>query len=332
MILADKIIEERKRIGLSQEELAEKLEVSRQSVSKWESAQSVPDINRIILMAEIFDVSTDYLLKDDAVRDMKKEALNESVESVRSAKKVSMEEATEFLSLRRKQSPIMALAVSMCIVSPIPLIVLAGFADGNRYGITENLAAGIGVITLLVLIAIAVVLFIKCGTESAKFGYLEKDELDTVYGVDGMAREKRNAFESTYNRFVTLGVILCILCPVPLLIATFLNAADVIIVGMVGVLLLMVAFAVNMFIRVGMIKESYDCLLQEGDYTSSKKANKPVMGRVGKIYWMTAVAIYLAISFVTEDWSRSWIVWPVAGVLFPVVISITKMIIKAEED
>ena len=63
MILADKIIEERKRIGLSQEELAEKLNVSRQSVSKWEGAQSIPDINRIIMLAEIFGVTTDYLLK-----------------------------------------------------------------------------------------------------------------------------------------------------------------------------------------------------------------------------------------------------------------------------
>ena len=65
MILADKIIEERKRNGWSQEELAEKLGVSRQSVSKWESAQSVPDLNRIIKMAELFGVTTDYLLKDE---------------------------------------------------------------------------------------------------------------------------------------------------------------------------------------------------------------------------------------------------------------------------
>ena len=48
MILADKIIELRKRSGMSQEELAEKLGVSRQSVSKWEGAQSTTDINRIL--------------------------------------------------------------------------------------------------------------------------------------------------------------------------------------------------------------------------------------------------------------------------------------------
>ena len=65
MILADKIIELRKKNGWSQEELAEKLGVSRQAVSKWEGAQSVPDIQRILEMSRLFSVSTDYLLKDD---------------------------------------------------------------------------------------------------------------------------------------------------------------------------------------------------------------------------------------------------------------------------
>ena len=64
MILADKIIELRKKNGWSQEDLAEKLDVSRQSISKWEGAQSIPDMNRIIAMSQIFGVSTDVLLKD----------------------------------------------------------------------------------------------------------------------------------------------------------------------------------------------------------------------------------------------------------------------------
>ena len=64
MILADKIIDLRKKAGWSQEELAEKLGVSRQSVSKWEGAQSIPDMNKILQLSELFGVSTDYLLKD----------------------------------------------------------------------------------------------------------------------------------------------------------------------------------------------------------------------------------------------------------------------------
>ena len=64
MILADKIIELRKKNGLSQEELAEKLNVSRQSISKWEGAQSIPDMNKILKLSDLYSVSTDYLLKD----------------------------------------------------------------------------------------------------------------------------------------------------------------------------------------------------------------------------------------------------------------------------
>ena len=64
MILADKIIDLRKKAGWSQEELADKLGVSRQSVSKWEGAQSIPDMNKILQLSELFGVSTDYLLKD----------------------------------------------------------------------------------------------------------------------------------------------------------------------------------------------------------------------------------------------------------------------------
>ncbi len=65
MIFADKLIALRKKAGWSQEELAEQLGVTRQSVSKWEGAQSVPDIDKILQMSRLFGVTTDYLLKDD---------------------------------------------------------------------------------------------------------------------------------------------------------------------------------------------------------------------------------------------------------------------------
>ncbi len=64
MELSEKIQNLRKQNNLSQEQFAEKLNVSRQAVSKWESGQSVPDVDKIIAMSEIFGISTDYLLKD----------------------------------------------------------------------------------------------------------------------------------------------------------------------------------------------------------------------------------------------------------------------------
>ena len=79
MILADKIIYLRKKAGWSQEELAEKMEVSRQSISKWEGALSVPDMNRILKLSELFDVSTDYLLRDEMEEEEKNPAADEKI-------------------------------------------------------------------------------------------------------------------------------------------------------------------------------------------------------------------------------------------------------------
>lgn len=65
MILADKITALRKKAGWSQEELAEQLGVTRQSVSKWEGAQSVPDMDKVVQMSRLFGVTTNFLLKDE---------------------------------------------------------------------------------------------------------------------------------------------------------------------------------------------------------------------------------------------------------------------------
>ncbi len=63
MTIADRILELRRAKGISQEELADKIGVSRQAVSKWESEQAVPDLDRIIILSEFFEVTTDFLLK-----------------------------------------------------------------------------------------------------------------------------------------------------------------------------------------------------------------------------------------------------------------------------
>ncbi|MBP5330330.1 MAG: helix-turn-helix transcriptional regulator [Lachnospiraceae bacterium] len=63
MTIADRIQSLRKSKGMSQEELADKVGVSRQAVSKWESEQATPDLDKIVIMSDIFEVTTDYLLK-----------------------------------------------------------------------------------------------------------------------------------------------------------------------------------------------------------------------------------------------------------------------------
>ena len=144
MIFADKIIDLRKKNGWSQEELAELLDVSRQSISKWEGAQSIPDMNRIIKMSEIFGVSTDYLLKDEIDAP---EYVGEGVEEP-GLRSVSMEEATEFLSVKKNVSGRVALGVMMCILSPVLLLLLGAAQEYGKIQTTENVVGGIGMTAL----------------------------------------------------------------------------------------------------------------------------------------------------------------------------------------
>lgn len=73
MNIADRIQHLRKSKGISQEELADKIGVSRQAVSKWESEQSIPDIEKIILLSDYFETTTDFLLRGiESVQELEK--------------------------------------------------------------------------------------------------------------------------------------------------------------------------------------------------------------------------------------------------------------------
>lgn len=311
MILADKIIDLRKKSGWSQEELAAKLNVSRQAVSKWEGAQSVPDLERILQMSRLFGVSTDYLIKDEqtAADSTGEDMADDAVRTV------SMEEANRFLSANEANARPMALATFLCILSPVCLLLLAALSDRQGAAITPGAAAGIGLCVLLLLVAAAVAIFISCGARTKPFEYMETEIFETAYGVNGLACERKACFEPTAVRYRIIATVLCILGVMPLLLSALLEMEDLFIVTMVCVLLLVVGVGVVLFVLAGVRTGSYDRLLQQGDYSRANKNNR-VAQRIAAVYWPVVTAAYLAYSFITNDWQRSWIVWPVAGVLF----------------
>ena len=321
MILADKIIELRKKNGWSQEELAEKLGVSRQAVSKWEGAQSVPDIQRILEMSRLFGVSTDYLLKDDM--DYGSEALAESAaETDSTLRRVDMETASAFLAFRRNWAPRIALAVFLCIISPVALIMLGAFSEYGVLNLSENAAGGIGLIILLLLVAGAVSIFIIYGMKNQPFEFLEKENIDTAYGVTGMVREYRERCAAVCSTQIVLGVVLCILSVLPLFGALCVTENDLVILLCTCLLLVIVAVGVVFLILAGMKRGAANMLLQEGDYSREEKKRNRLTSTAAGVYWLLVTAGYLAWSFYTDGWNRTWIVWPVAGVLFPAVMAV----------
>lgn len=334
MILADKIINERKKNGWSQEELAEQLSVSRQSVSKWEGAQAVPDLQKIIAMANIFGVSTDYLLKDELEPEDKPVSnvvVEESISS-EDIRKVSLEEANDYLEIARRNTPKIANGVSLCIISPVILILLAGLSEAPSLGISEKVAAVVGVLSLLVIVAVAVYMFIVFGAQLSKYSYIEHERIETAYGVAGMVAERKKSLESRKTTGTAVGVMLCILSAIPLLVTACLELPDYIIVSMVCVLLIIVAIAVNMFVRISGEWDRCNQLLQEDYFTIKNKASNKIVGRVGGAYWGIVLAIYLGWSFTTMRWENTWIVWPVAAVLFGAITCIIKAVMGSDNN
>ena len=328
MILADKIIENRKKNGWSQEELADKLGVSRQSVSKWEGAQAVPDMKKIIQMSEVFGVSTDYLLRDDIEEPKLPETAPVDNGLEETVREVSMEEANAFLEHNEKVASRISTGVMMCILSPVILILLAGLAEAGKISMNETVAEMGGTMIVLVMVAAAVAMFLMTGMRGKQYDYLENIDIDTAYGVSGMAKERRAQYAEKHSRLLIVGIMLCIVAAIPMLILSmsgYSNNTDVLPIIGVDAMLVTIAIGVKMIVLTCIRNEGYDKLLEEGDYTRlNKKA-----GRFDGIYWGIALAVYLGWSFVTNRWETTWIVWPIAGVLFIVYREIAKAIVRA---
>lgn len=330
MILADKIINLRKKNGWSQEELAEKLGVTRQSVSKYEGAQSIPDLDKILKLSEIFGVTTDYLIKDELEEEeyVPSQMQENESESDRIVHKVTMEMANEYLQMIDWSAGKTAFAMMLCILSPIVLLMLGAMSEMPDYHISENAAAGIGICVLIVLIAIAVMIFILCGMKTKKYEFMEKEDIETAYGVSGMVKEKRDAYHSPYVTQLVIGITCCICSVIPLFGTLAVSESDFYMVLAVCMLLTLVAIGTYFIVRSAAKMNAMNQLLEEEDYTRQKKhENKKMSGPV-TVYWLIATAIYLAWSFTTNDWDRTWIIWPVVGVLFPAFYAIVSGIRK----
>lgn len=321
MILADKILLLRKKSGWSQEELAEKLNVSRQSISKWESAASIPDIKKILDLASIFEVSTDYLLKD-CLEEVEYSDVNEADTPIR----VSLPCANDFIKSSRAFGKRIGFGVLLCILSPVVLIILEGISEGNPWNnsISENVAHGIGIVVLLIMAATAVAIFIFSSMKMSRFKYLSRSDFELDYGVSGIVKEQQRTFERKYTKNIVIGVVICIISVIPCVLAGVLGASDFVCVALVALLLSIVSIAVYLFITVGRVKDSYDRLLMEGDYDREEATNNKNAKKFSAVYWPVITAIYLGWSFLTNNWEISWVVWPIAGLIFAAISAALK--------
>lgn len=309
MTLSEKIICLRKKEGWSQEQLAEKLNVSRQAVSKWESGQSIPDVDKIIAMATLFHVTTDFLLKEEPQVFIENE----------SSPTVSVNDVNNFLNLRKKVAKSTAWGVSLCMLAAV--FILIGTGIGRLGLVSYNISLGISMILLLITVACGVGLFVHNSSLTEQYEYLEKSNFTLIKQAEDLVKEQQAAYRPQYRKFITMGVMLCILSVIPIFFGAFLEnfsgpTVDQIMILLVALMLVIITVGVHLIVRSTITKESYNILLQEKDYSPEQKADREKIGAFAPIYWSTITMIYLAVSFFTNHWESSWMIWVFAGIFF----------------
>ena len=318
MDFSEKIAMLRRQKNWSQEELAEKLMVTRQAVSKWESAQSMPDLDKIVQLSELLGVSTDYLLKSD--RDAPEVETPQRTQEKVSARRVTREEVSRFLTLQESTAPKISLGVALCVWSPIVLIGLTALGSVFHVKIPDSVAGGSGLCVLLVMVAAAVALFLTSGTKLREFEYLEREPIAPDADARELARKQEAAQAEVCSKLTTAGVVLCILSAVPIFAVMCVGRTrDGYDSLAVCALLLLVGIACLLLVRAGSMRGAVDKLLEQGDYTRESKAKSRIVGAISAVYWLAVTAIFLFYTFGPNGNGQpqySWFIWAVGGVLY----------------
>lgn len=240
---------------------------------------------------------------------------------------LSSEEVDEYISRQQKFSFATATGVLLCILSPVVLILLSGLADEiSSFPLSSNIAAAIGLGVLLLFVATAVAIFIISGISNERYEYIKRGEFNldnsTVQNLNLLYEE--NSISFTIH--ITAGVILCIIGVIPIVVIGCIDNdfQDIASLFGVTVLLVFVSIAVFLFITGGVVRDCYKKLLKLEEYNEENKDS--LSGKIGSVYWPLVIIGYLLWSFLTNDWHITWIVWPIAGILFGAIASLCSII------
>jgi transcriptional regulator with XRE-family HTH domain len=322
MILADKIVKLRKQLAWSQEELAMKMEVSRQSVSKWESGNSIPDLKKIITLAEIFEVSTDFLLKDDCETLQAKVHIGESIFA-----QISLEQALSYVDAKLAASQLITKGVLLCVCSAVPLFFLFAMAQTNHLGISEDLATGLGILSILISVSLATSFFIKTNKYQASISKIEKQKFELAYGVHSVFQDKREKLRPSYNFKLSISIFLFIISSFPLIfIGLLLNDSGATMMMLV-VMFILIATGLYILLPVATKFEAISNILKDRSDSDESQRNERAKKLAG-FYWPLLIAIFLGWSLWTMDWGTTWIIWPVGAVLFAALVGLMELFEK----
>ena len=290
MAFSDNLQFLRTRQGQTQEQLAELMEVSRQSVSKWESGQSFPEMDTILRICELYRVDLDTLVRG---------SVEDSL----------VEDTAQYDRFMNRYSRRMAFAIGGIIADVALLAALRGYDPGDSFAMRS-----IGLFMLILAVCVVVIVASS----------LQRDNFRKAYPTiaDFYTEEEKQAFRQKFVWFIAGGVG-AILFDVALLLVLFAKSPE----GepfesrAMSVFLFIVAGAVTAFVYAGIQEEKYKIDEYNRDNNPTPEAKKRI-GLINTIcgaLMMVTTALYVGLGLALDLWSTAWWVFAVAGILCGVI-------------
>ncbi|MBR2930464.1 MAG: helix-turn-helix transcriptional regulator [Clostridia bacterium] len=211
MIIDEKIMRLRRMRGWTQEELADKVGVSRQAVSRWESGGALPDVDKILLLAELFEVSTDYLLKDSETLPEAPDPdhFDKLTNDQNRENEITLTDLERYLSSMHSAASNLGVGCLLFLLSPVLLLIFSIIdTDLAMYG---------GMPILIFLLILGSTLIILGSTRVGKWRYIFLSDYHLTPSAKQLLLKYQEKNRAKRNTLYVISIISLILSIIPLI-------------------------------------------------------------------------------------------------------------------
>lgn len=276
----------RKLKGLSQEQLAQQLNVSRQAVSKWENGSGLPEVETLISLSEIFACTIDDLLKKDLI-------------DYNTTNKQGYEKHYNLMAKAYTFGTVFIL-LGVCAY----LFTDIYFPENTKYEFVCQ-------ILLLLFVLVGVMCFVYFGTVASHFEK-QKIELGDFY-----SENEQSEFNQKFSLAITVAVgIILFGVIIQILVDNIYseNLAN-------ALFMVFITVAAGIFVYFGTLKSKYDHV---NKIKIDEEKKKQKVSKYGSVIMMIATIIYVGWSFIFNAWQISWIIYPIGAIIYGIVWLIFK--------
>lgn len=241
---------------------------------------------------------------------------------------ITMDEALGFAEAQRRTRFRLGAAVALFVLSPIALITLSTAAGLERIPLSSGGASALGIGALLLLVASGVILILSVSRAFTPFSRVNEGRFSPDPAVSAWADALAQQHESRRISALQIAILLWVFSPAPIIGLSLLTQDspqnDFWSTLGVGLMLLLVATGLFILLTASWARSAAEKLGSTASRRSrqEEREESSLVGIVARIYWPLVTAIFLAWSFIGNAWGRSWIVWPIAGVFFAVVVGV----------